>query len=234
MKAADLLELAITWLGKQYQDAVIVPELSVADWGGASIDVAAITENEIVGVEIKGEGDSPARLDLQEHVYGRVARRMWLLPDESVREKVFARRPRGWGKLEVFDGQVRAFNRARKAVGDERRKYPRSDREYVHTVFAQDNGRYDPDEALEIKLLCPYSMCGTLWRDELYDIARLNGVSMSARANVGPLTDAIVRQLPAPLIHDAMVEALRRRVWRSKRVIDLRKNSDNQRGRLLL
>lgn len=83
MKANELTELAIEWLSKQYPDSVIVTELSVSSWGGASIDVAAITDNEIAGIEIKGEGDSPSRLKLQGLVYGRVARKMWLLADEK-------------------------------------------------------------------------------------------------------------------------------------------------------
>ena len=93
MRAPELRDLTIAWLRARHPEAIIVPELSVADWGGASIDVAAITPTHIVGVEIKAEGDSPSRLDLQGAVYPRVAREMWLLPDESIREKCFAKKP---------------------------------------------------------------------------------------------------------------------------------------------
>ena len=72
MKAPELLPLAVDWLAETYPGSIIVTELSVADWGGALVDVAAITETEIVGVEIKGDGDSPARLKLQGMAYGRV------------------------------------------------------------------------------------------------------------------------------------------------------------------
>ena len=54
MRANQLLKLAIAWLKESHPGSIIVTELSVADWGGARIDVAAITEEEVVGVEIKG------------------------------------------------------------------------------------------------------------------------------------------------------------------------------------
>lgn len=50
MKAGELRELAINWLRTTYPNSLIVTELSVADWDAASIDVAAITENHIVGI----------------------------------------------------------------------------------------------------------------------------------------------------------------------------------------
>ena len=65
MKASELLPLAVDWLTQVYPGSLIVSELSVADWGGARVDVAAITECEIVGVEIKGENaDAFMGLDL--------------------------------------------------------------------------------------------------------------------------------------------------------------------------
>jgi hypothetical protein len=66
-------------------------------------------------------------------------------------------------------------------------------------------------------------MCGTLWRDELYEIARLHQVQVKGRALVTPLTNAICDHMPVPRIHDAMIEELRRRDWKGrKRVIDTR------------
>lgn len=199
----------------------------MADWGGALIDVAAITETEIVGVEIKGEGDSPARLELQGHVYGRVARRMWLLADESIQAKCFAKCPSGWGRLEIWEGAVRPLNRAKKRVGEEAVKATRTHPAYNRAVYERDDSTYDPDTAGEERALCPWSMCGTLWRDELYDIARLHRVQTAGRANVLPLTEAITSQLPMPVIHAAMIDQLRRRIWR-KPVIDDRNPSEKR------
>lgn len=226
MKAHQLRELAIDWLMTEYPGSIIVTELSVSDWGGALIDVAAITESEIVGVEIKGEGDSPARLELQGHVYGRVARRMWLLADESIQDKCHAKCPGGWGRLEVWEGAVRPLNRAQKQIGMQKVKATKASgfSSYERPVYARDDSQYDPDTAGEERALCPWSMCGTLWRDELYDIARLHRVQTVGRANVLPLTEAITNQLPMPVIHAAMIDQLRRRVWR-KPVIDTRKIS---------
>ncbi|MBV7408723.1 hypothetical protein [Maritimibacter sp. DP1N21-5] len=214
-KASELTDLASTWLAATYPESIIVRELSVADWGGARIDIAAITAQEIVGVEVKGAGDSPSRLELQGFVYGRVARRMWVLPCEQLRERCFDQRPRGWGRLEVFDGAVRPMNTARK-LGPEVKTQNGSKRNCV-----RDDSRYEPDEAGAIPLLCPFSMCGTLWRDELYEVARRNNVQTTGKALVHALTEAIVNQMPAPMIHAEMIRELRSRVWR-KEVLDTR------------
>lgn len=107
LTAKALLAIAIEWMRERWPDAVIVPELSVADWGGARIDVAAITPTHIAGVEIKGCGDSPARLPLQGLAYGMVAREMWLLACPTIAEKCWRKRPGGWGKLEIREAVAR-------------------------------------------------------------------------------------------------------------------------------
>lgn len=216
MKAPDILPLAIDWLTVTYPGSVIVTEFSIADWGGARVDVAAITENEVIGVEIKGDGDSPARLELQGLAYGRVCRKMWLLPSNDLQDKCFAKRPPRWGRLELWEGAVRAYNRAT-ALGD--RIQTKHGYRYENL---RDESRFDPCSPAEGRLLCPFSMCGTLWRDELYDIARLQKVKVIGKATVEPLTQAICAQLPAPAIHAAMIDQLRRREWR-KPIIDTRK-----------
>ncbi len=208
MKAPDLLPLAVEWLALTYPGAIIVTELSVADWGGALVDVAAITETEIVGVEIKGDVDSPARLQLQGMAYGRVCRRMWLLPSPELQDRCHAQCPRGWGRLEIWEGRVRAFNRATR-LG---RRIPTRDGHRYESL--RDESRYDPCAARESRLLCPHSMCGTLWRDDLREMARLCEVRGIGKANVEPLTRAICAQLPAPAIHAGMIDQLRRRQWR--------------------
>lgn len=218
MKAKELCDLAIEWLKSEYPGSIIVTELSVEDWGGARIDVAAITDEEIVGIEIKGEGDSPTRLDLQGLVYSRVARRMWLLctPEGTLAERCAKKKPTGWGTLEVHEGTVRPVNVAKKLGPVEKLATGGTQQSWV-----VDHDDYKPDEAGLNMRQCIWAMCGTLWRDELYEIARLNGVKVTGRAYVGALTDAICEQLPVPKMHDLMIEELRRRIWR-KPVIDTR------------
>ena len=142
MIAKDLLALAIDWLRDSYPGSVIVSELSVADWGGASVDVAAITETHIVGVEIKGDGDSPARLDRQGLAYGMVCQEMWLLPAPSLLERCRSRRPSGWGMLEVWEGTVRPLNRATKSGERVKTKYG------TRVPQVRDDSRYVPGRAL--------------------------------------------------------------------------------------
>src|ERR1700754_1542835 len=94
--ARDLCEQAIVWLRKEWPDAVIIPELSVANWGGARLDLAAVTQTELIGVEIKGDGDSTARLSLQGMLSSSVCSRMFLLPSGNLREKCLKAKPPGW------------------------------------------------------------------------------------------------------------------------------------------
>jgi hypothetical protein len=226
VKADILTEKAIDWMKVEYPDSIVVTEMSVDDWGSARIDVAAITDKDIVGVEIKGEGDSPTRLDLQGLVYGKVARRMWLLvsPAGTLAERCEKKRPRGWGRLEVFDGDVRPKNVARKLGPVEKTTHG------TRQGYVPDPDTYKPDDAMRYFRQCPWAMCGTLWRDELYEIARLNGVQVKGRALAGALTDAICEQMPVPKLHDEMIKQLRQRVWR-KPVIDLRSPSLDRPGK---
>lgn len=216
LSAIELRLLAQEWLTQRHPDAIIVTEFSVADWGGAMLDIAAITETKIVGIEVKGTGDSPARLARQGLAYGMVAREMWLLPCPSIRDKCLAQRPAGWGRLEVWDGKVRPQNRATKLGERVKTKHGWS------YPSIRDDSRYEPDSPQGRGHVSPHAMCGTLWKDELAAIAarhRLDGVSKSSYVHV--IAEAIEDQLPATTIHDEMIAELRGRRWR-KEVIDLR------------
>lgn len=101
MKAAELREKAKLWLRAKYPDALILHELSLAEYGGALVDVAAITPDRIVGVEIKGEGDGPTRLMRQGYLYSRICRSMFILCDQGVWSKCAKHVPDGWGVLEL-------------------------------------------------------------------------------------------------------------------------------------
>lgn len=190
MRSAELTELAIAWLREQHPDAYVTIELSVAEWGGASVDVAAITSSEVVGVEVKGEGDSPSRLELQGLKYGRVCKHMWLLPtpDGTLGSRCDKKKPAGWGRLGLVDGKV-------ENIGPRASDQPH---------------------------LCAMAMCETLWRDELYELAKIGDVHVAGgkRPNVTNLRSSIVESLPTPRIHDLMIERLRARTWQpGKRVI---------------
>jgi len=105
-KASDLYAAASDWLAARYPTALIVNELSIGSWGAALLDIAAITESEIIGVEIKGEGDSPSRLALQGAIYSKAATRMYLLPCPSIEQRCFKAIPKAWGRLSVANGSV--------------------------------------------------------------------------------------------------------------------------------
>jgi hypothetical protein len=99
VKAIELRDKAKAWLRAKYPDAVVTHELSVAEYGHALVDVAAITPDFIHGIEIKGEGDSPARLALQGGMYSRVCRKMHLLCCPTIASRCMKHLPYGWGVL---------------------------------------------------------------------------------------------------------------------------------------
>ena len=233
MRAAELTMLTVDWLKVEYPTSTIVTELSVDDWGAARIDVAAITDDEIIGVEIKGEGDSPTRLDLQGLVYSRVARRMWLLctPSGTLAERCAKKKPVGWGTLEVSNGVIRPQNVAKKLGPVEELDDGSSRQRYI-----EDIDTYVPDESGLNVRQCIWAMCGTLWREELCEIARISGIKVNSKTYVHELTEAIVEKLPVPRMHDHMIKALRKRAWR-KPVIDLRDTPEatkSEQGRMTL
>jgi len=167
-------------------------------------------------VEIKGTGDSPARLDRQGIAYGMVVREMWLLPCPTLRDKCWAKRPPNWGRLEIWNGAVRPLNRATK-MGE---KITTKTSTYYPAV--RDDDRYEPEQAPIAGHLTPAAMTGTLWKEELASIAqrcRIEGVTKSSYAHV--LAEALEAQMPAPVLHAEMIRELRARQWR-KEVIDLR------------
>lgn len=99
--ASRLCDLASDFLAARWPDAVIVRELSVGNWGSSMLDIAAITDDAIIGVEIKGDGDSPTRLKLQAASYSKSATHMFLLAAPSIAGRCKAHKPMGWRLLTV-------------------------------------------------------------------------------------------------------------------------------------
>lgn len=195
MKASELLPLAIEWLSARYPGALIVPELSIGTWGGALLDVAAITETEIIGIEIKGEGDSPARLPLQASLYSKAATRMFFLPCPALEERCFKHLPGAWGKLVARDSviELKLTDWERTAIE-----------------------RYGEQPA---KRLCtaPGQLLQCLWREDLDAIARIHQV-ITGKVGVEGLRDKLAEALPLSVLVPETCMALRRRKWINKRV----------------
>lgn len=105
-KAQSLCDLASDWLAARYPDALIVRELSVGKWGSALLDIAAITPEHIIGVEIKGDGDSAARLDRQGWIYSRVASQMFLLSAPGLDGAAAKHLPKDWWQLRIDSGAI--------------------------------------------------------------------------------------------------------------------------------
>lgn len=188
MRAPELLELAKLFLAERYPDALLVPELSIGNWGKALIDLAAITPTEIIGLEIKGAGDSPARLPLQAAIYSKAATRMFFLPTPGEEEKYYRHIPDAWGRLRVETGAV------------------------VRSL----RNPWQKDEEPELLCTAPRQLLQALWKEELRTIARIHGVFAEKRATAEGLLDCLSEDLPLKLIREETCRALRERQWIGK------------------
>lgn len=111
-RAAALTQLAAAWLARRYPEALIVEELSIGNWGSLRLDVAAIAEDGIHAVEVKGDGDDMSRLKLQGPLYALAARHAWLLASPTLHDRSRKARPQGWGLLQLDEakGQVKTVS----------------------------------------------------------------------------------------------------------------------------
>jgi len=100
-RADDLKTLALHFLRGRYPGALLTCELAGAQWGSASMDVAAVVPPDdgyeqgprIAAVEVKGDGDSSTtRLTEQAALYGRVADDLWCV----VAPSLYARAAKKW------------------------------------------------------------------------------------------------------------------------------------------
>jgi hypothetical protein len=192
VRAPELLSLAVDWLVSAYPDSLIVPELSVGTWGAALLDVAAITATEIVGIEIKGEGDSPARLPLQAALYSKAATRMFFLASPTLEERCFRHLPDAWGRLTICDGRVR----------------------HALTTWGK------PKLAQEL-CVAPAQLLQCLWRQELDLIASRCAV-ITGKVGVEKLRWEIAEQVPLRRLRVEVCDALIHRKWTQKAVIRAR------------
>jgi hypothetical protein len=187
VKAGELKALAIDWLASTYPGSLIVPELSIGTWGAALLDVAAVTESEIIGVEIKGEGDSPARLPLQAAIYSKAATRMFLLPCPELEERCFKRIPDAWGRLTARSGII---------------------------VPALDE--WDRPKLAKRLCTAPAQLLQCLWRDELDAIARDEAI-ITGKADVETLRWELAERIPLEKLREHVCYALRHRRWNTDR-----------------
>lgn len=187
--ARDLLGLAQMWLAQHYPDSLIVPEFSIGNWGSALIDVAAITPTEIIGIEIKGAGDSHTRLALQAAVYSKAATRMFVVACPTIEQKIFRFSSPDWGRLRV-DGD---------------------------TLVRAEPSAYQRNREPAFLCTAPRQLLQSLWRNELYQIAARNGIIVGKRATADALLEAISEGIPLKVIRTEVCEALRtRRAWDKK------------------
>jgi hypothetical protein len=190
MKAPELLSLAVDWLARRYPDSLIVPELSVGTWGAALLDCAAVTKDFIIGVEIKGEGDSPARMPLQAALYSKAASRMFFLPCPDLEERCFKHLPDAWGRLTVRDGQI----------------------EHQVSSWRQRDRAGEPDDLC----VAPAQLLQCLWRDEL-DLIAMRHQIITGKVGVEKLRWELAEQVPLRTLRLEVCEALRLRRWVNER-----------------
>lgn len=188
--AHHLRGYAITWLRQNWPEAVIVPELSVASWGHARVDVAAVTEKELIGVEIKGEGDSTARLSLQGMQYSSVCSRMFLLPCAALRDKCVAAKPPGW---------LMATN---------------SDGEWWSNTDKRGDGQPGFGSDYRPLPISPIRLVDMLWAAELHTALEIHGIFVpQKKAGGGNRAKTLAEELPLKVLQPTVYWLLHRRRW---------------------
>lgn len=151
------------------------------------MDVAAITESEIIGIEIKGEGDSPARMPLQASLYSKAATRMFFLPCPALEDRCFKHLPEAWGRLVVENGKIR----------------PKL------STWGE------PSTAAEL-CTAPAQLLQCLWRDEL-DLIATRCAVITGKVGVEKLRWELAEQVPLRKLRAEVCDALRHRKWSGQR-----------------
>ena len=183
--AAQLTDMAIDWLAARYAGAMIVRELSIGDYGAAMLDLAAITETEIIGVEIKGIGDSPTRLKLQGVLYSKAAQRMYLLPTPALLARCEKHAPSLWQLLCIEDGEIKH-----------------------HGWYARSANKQPP------KLpTAPAQLLQAFEKRELVELAGRLRVAASMRMSVVAIATEIAELVPLRELVPAACKLLRERDW---------------------
>jgi hypothetical protein len=189
--ALELRDLGINWLLQQYPDAHVVREFSLAQWGGALIDLAAITPTEIIGIEIKGKGDSPARLKLQGAMYSQVCTRIYLLATPEIQGVIDrnGHRPTGWDMLTMSGGEI---------------TNPRA--------------RYRDQQPQHWPMNCAGRMLEVLWKNELMRTAKILRVDAVQKDGKASIIRRVADLVPLGKIRPAVIKQLRSRDWGDKQV----------------
>ena len=210
MKADELKSQAATWLRARHPGAHIAFELSLAQYGGALVDVAAICDDHIVGVEIKGEGDSTSRLKLQGNMYSRACRSMFLLASPELAVRCRQNKPPGWSIIYA----------TREHAPDYR--YMKHCRVSGIVYPGQANGKlfWQDGEGLS-----PATLAAMVWTTEykLFEELLLNGGPFPTSLGKLPsrkqsCINFVVSEFPLPQIERAVCGVLRARDWFSKKV----------------
>lgn len=191
--AKTLLGWALWWSREQWPEAVLIPELSVATWGGARLDLAISTPTQLIGVEIKGEGDSIGRLQLQGWAYSMVATQMFLLPCEKLRKKCWDAKPPGWLMAQNSDGEW----------------YKNTDDFGVNRGHGWDGKRLSQS---------PHRMIEMLWADEIRYLARALDVDIFGLRGYEAIGHAVAEQVPIGKLRPKVYRLLHERKWEKGRI----------------
>ncbi|AZN72273.1 hypothetical protein D5400_14190 [Georhizobium profundi] len=197
----ELRDFVVSRLRELFPTARIVHELNVAGTGSNRIDVAAVTRQAIIGVEIKSEKDTLKRLDEQWDAFSKCCHFVFV----AAHEKHFAEYREPWmsdGSPSEIDLNHPAF------LGVYRRRrhcwrYPTPIPQYWSRAF-------DPFKDVRLQPRAS-ALLGLLWREELCDEARRHSVSVGSRATRHSMICEMVWRMTGREIAEAVCRQLRQR-----------------------
>lgn len=165
MLDADIREPLFLYLETLYGKVRIFEEKNI---GKSRADVIAVTDGELIGLEIKSDGDSYARLKRQICDYNRYCGRNYIVV--GARHKIHAKEhiPEFWGILVI--------------ARDPDTKIPR--------IEEQKAAAPNPKAALNWQL-------SLLWRNELAHILQRNKLPKYANKNKSFICEKLIEKVPA-------------------------------------
>ncbi|WP_084398307.1 hypothetical protein [Henriciella aquimarina] len=209
MKADDLKHLAALWLRARKPDAHILFEFSLAEYGGALIDVAAICEDEIIGVEIKGDGDSASRLKLQGQMYPRVCRTVYLLPSPDLLKSCRTHLPPEWSLLLPLGGDDDNEWRLLQTCEETGIQYPKNGKAIDPSTLGRGEGLG----------LSPAALAAMVWTTEYTRLKIALDPMIGLPRRKADCIRYVAETYPLPKIERAVCQVLRQRDWGFKEVI---------------
>lgn len=192
----DIREPLFEFLEERYEKVRIIEEKSM---GRSRADIVMVLEEEVVGIEIKSDADSYARLKRQVKDYDQYYDRNYVVVGTSHAMHIEEHVPEWWGIITVELVRTNGVNESSQqeecaSLTDA------AGLEYVDFYVLR--------EALQNPKLDWKRKLGILWRPELAQIQAMNGMHKYERKSKAFVIEKILEKVPQDLLQKQVSELL--------------------------